>query len=291
MLLTIRRVTASSSISFEVYDFAFRIRSNVPETRRAFKRLYGDFTKPVSDATALDADFNADGDGRFFWQVGDKYGSEAALIPALWAFEAALCERMLLSQAARVAIHGVGVYSRNSAAVIVGRSGAGKSTLSLALARRAFAVASDDVTLVDPATLHLLPVPRCYHLDANSVAMLEADRFRFPRTWEDFHFLVPADLGVRAVPERTARYLILMSGPRQESPRLEPISQAEMAAQILAETGRAQLRDSDVIGVLARMAGAAGCYRLFPGQLGPTADMLADLLNSEGAECGASISA
>jgi hypothetical protein len=289
--LTTGRVTASSSISFEVYDFAFRLRSNVPETRRAFKRLYGGFRKPVPDASTLDADFNTDGSGKFVWQVGEKDGSEAALVPALWAFEAALCEQMLLSQAGRVAIHGVGVYSRSSAAVIVGRSGAGKSTLSLALARRGFAVASDDVMLVDPATLHLLPVPRCYHLDANSVAILEADKFRFPRAWQDFHFLVPADLGVRAVPERTARYLILLSGPRGEDPRLEPISQAEMVAQILAETGRAQLRDSDVIGVLARMAGAAGCYRLFPGQLSATADMLADLLNSEPAECGARISA
>ncbi len=286
MLLTTPRVTAGS-ISFQVYDFAFRLRSNVSETRRAFARLYGCFRKPIPDAGTLDAVFNADGNGRFFWQVGDKHGSQALLIPALWAFEAALCERMLLSQAGRVAIHGIGVYSRSSAAVIVGRSGAGKSTLSLALARRGFAVASDDVTLVDPATLHLLPIPRCYHLDANSVAVLEGDGFRFPRAWEDVHFLVPADLGVRAVPVRTARYLILISGPRREKPRLEPISQAEMVAQVLAETGRAQLRDSDVIGVLARMAGAAACYKLFPGELSATADMLADLLNNEPRDPGA----
>ena len=93
-----------------------------------------------------------------------------------------------------IAIHAATVYSRDSAVMLVGPSGAGKSTLSVALSRRGFTLATDDVAFIDPETLEVHPIPRCVHLDRRSVELLEADGFRLPESWKRISFVAPVDL-------------------------------------------------------------------------------------------------
>jgi hypothetical protein len=71
--------------------------------------------------------------------------------------------------------------------------------------------------------------------------------------------------------------LVFVVGPREEHPQLTPISQAEMAARLLQETGQGPLSNSETVGVLSRLAAGASCYKLIPGPLGPMADALAEL--------------
>ena len=74
--------------------------------------------------------------------------------------------------------------------MLVGPSGAGKSTLSVALSRRGFTLATDDVALLDPRTLHIFPIPSCVHLDRHSVLLLEADGVRLPNAGRQFSFVL-----------------------------------------------------------------------------------------------------
>jgi hypothetical protein len=177
-----------------------------------------------------------------------------------------------------MAIHGAAVYGPRSAAIILGRSGSGKTTLTVALSRRRLLVASDDVTFIDPKTLTLEPVPRCFHLDGTSVDLLKSDGFQFPACWNEFRFMAPADISPGSVPIRKADCLIFMVGSRKEKPELVAMSQAEMVGRVLSETGKSKHPERDEVAALTRLAGSLSCFRLEPGPLTETADAVASLL-------------
>jgi hypothetical protein len=266
---------------FRVYEFAFRFRTNQLSARHCLAGLYKQFIWSGAAGSAVPALLEGEQAGGFRWMLAEKSGMAADLAGALWSLEASVCEAIIRSQARSIAVHAATTFSGFSAALIVGTSGAGKSTLSLALARRGLAVASDDVSLVEPETLTVLPIPRCFHLDDRSVALLRADGLRFPMAGTGPFFPVPGDFGVTAIPPCRARLLVFISGPREERPQLTPVSQAEMAARLLQETGQGPLSNGETVGVLSRLAAGASCYKLIPGPLAATADALAELIQSE----------
>jgi hypothetical protein len=268
----------SFSDSFELYGLPFRLTSAQPDVLPLFRRLYHGFSSPAQQAN-VEAAFDACDEG-FCWRVGERNGSAKTFDAGMWALEAVLCESIIEAQRRRVPVHGGAVYSRNSAAVVFGKSGAGKTTLSVAMAKRGVQVASDDVTLIEPSTLNLNPLPRCFHLDARGVALLQADGYPVAESWSRFRFLTPFDLNANPIPQRGADFLIFLSPERAKTPALVPMTQAEMAAHLFAETGQGPIPFSETIPVLTRMAGAALCYRLIPGPLTETADLLAGLLQA-----------
>jgi hypothetical protein len=263
--------------SFCVFGFSFVLRTNHPESRDAFVRLYRQFESSIDAETAIEAVFRSQGD-EFRWQLGEKTGRASDVRGALWGLESALCEATLRSQQRLIAIHAATIYSRDSAVMLVGPSGAGKSTLSVALSRRGFTLATDDVALVDPNTLTVHPIPRCVHLDRQSVLLLEAECFHLPETWKRFSFLAPVDLDSRPIPQCGAGLLIYIAGPRAQRSRLKPVSQSEMAARLLSETGQGPLTDSENVAVFSRMSSSAACFHLIPGSLSETADLVAALI-------------
>ncbi len=262
---------------FCVYGFPFVLRTNHRDSREAILRLYRKLLSPRVGETGVEAFLGAETDG-FRWRLSEKAAAASDLRSALWGLESALCEAILRSQEQWIAIHAATVYSRDSAVILVGPSGAGKSTLSVALSRRGFTLATDDVALVDPQTLHVHPIPRCVHLDQESVRLLEADGLRLPDDWKRFSFLAPVDLDNRPIPECRAGLLIYIARPRAERPHLNAVSQSELAARLLSETGLGPLTDSENLAVLVRISSSAGCFHLVPGSLSETADLVSDLI-------------
>jgi len=262
---------------FEVYGCFFRFRTNHTDARRSIVRLYQQFRCVSRDETAVEAVLEGDRIDGFRWLVGESAGTASDLAGALWSLEAELCQAIIRSQRRCMAVHASVFYAGSSAILLVGRSGAGKTTLSLALARRGLVVGTDDVVLVEPETLNVLPIPRCFHLDGQSVALLEVDGFRFPPSWKRFSFMVPSDLCAQAISPCCAQLLVFMSEPRAGQPHISLTSQAEMVARLLSETGQGPLEDLQIVRGLSRLAGGALCYSLLRGPLAQTADALADL--------------
>jgi hypothetical protein len=272
--------------SFCVYDFSFRLRTNVPDVETLMVGLYRNFLAPGLDEPVSEALIERNRDSRFSWRLGDKAGTTSTLDSALWNLEAALCESIIVSQRRSIAIHAATIGIGNSIALLAGCSQAGKTTLSLALARRGLVVQGDDVALVEPATLKLFAIPRCLHVDDTGVALLEADGLRLPAAWPRFRFVTPSDLGVAAQPPSRARWLIFMRGPRAEHPAFATVSQAEMSARLLSETGRGPLTDPETVAVICGLASGAACFALTPGPLGETADAVVDLLRQSTSRAG-----
>jgi hypothetical protein len=262
---------------FCVYGFSFCLRTNHPDAREAFARLYRRFVKSGTDEVAVDALLESNRD-QFLWRLREKTVASLDLNSALLGLESALCEAIIRSQQSSIAVHAAALYSVDSVVLLVGPSGAGKSTLSLALSRRGMTAATDDVTLVDPKTLRVLPIPRPFHLDRQSVLLLEGDRMQLPEVWKRLSFMAPIDLDEKSVPQWRAGLLIFITGPRTRFPHLKPVSQSEMAARLLSETGEGPLTDSETVRVLSRVCGGASCFTLVPGPFAQTADALGELI-------------
>ena len=74
--------------------------------------------------------------------------------------------------------------------------------------------------------------------------------------------------------------LIFMRGPRAAHPSIAPVSQAEMTARLLSESGQGPLSDSETVAVICGLAAGASCFALTPGPLGETADAVAAVLTA-----------
>lgn len=263
--------------SFCVHGFPFVLRTNFGEARDSFARLYRQFLNPSSAEIGVEA-VVCDESDRFRWSFQEKTGASLDLGSALWSLESALCEAILRSQRRWIAIHAATVYSGDLAVMLIGPSGAGKSTLSVGLSRRGFALATDDVAFIDPETLDVHPIPRCVHLDRRSVELLDADGVRLPESWKRVSFVAPVDLNSQPIPRCRAGLLIYIAAPRAERPYFKPVSQSEMAARLLSETGQGPLSDSQALSVFAKVSSEAACFTLLPGSLSETADALSDLI-------------
>jgi hypothetical protein len=281
VLITTPNSRTASAESFCVYDFPFRLRTNVPDVHSLMAGLYRNFLTSSPKGEAADAVIEAHDSGEGFgWRLGAKSGTVSTLSGALWNLEAALCETIIRSQRSSIAVHAATIQIADSVAMVAGCSQAGKTTLSLALGRRGLPVLGDDVALVEPETLKVLPIPRCFHVDDGGADLLKADGLRLPDAWPRFRFIVPNDFGKLAKPPGRAGCLIFMRGPRAEHPSIAAVSQAEMTARLLSETGQGPLTDSETVAVICGLAAGASCFALTPGPLGETADLVVALLTA-----------
>lgn len=262
---------------FCVYGFAFSFCTNHSEARDPFVRLYRRFLTSDTKRVAAEALLESNRDG-FLWRFRERTATSSDLGSALLGLESALCDAIIRSQRSSIAVHAAAVYSADSAIMLAGPSGAGKSTLSVALSQRGLTVATDDASLVERETLSILPIPRPFHLDNRSVLLLEGEGLQFPQVWTRLSFMSPIDFDERSIPRWRAGFLIYVARPRAGCPLLKRVSQSEMAARLLSETGQGPLSDSETVRVLSRICSGASCFTLVPGPFAQTVDALADLI-------------
>ncbi len=160
----------------------FCIRSRVAEVAQGLIALYG--AHPVLDADSF-ADFDVSVDPaaglRRWWRPQLFFGVDGSSpfaplpgnqgLPMLeWGMNwcvSGSCHQYLVLHAA--------VLERNGRALVMpAPSGSGKSTLCAALLFRGWRLLSDELALIDPATGHLLPMPRAVSLKNASIEVLQA---------------------------------------------------------------------------------------------------------------------
>ncbi|NQD35745.1 HprK-related kinase A [Permianibacter sp. IMCC34836] len=77
----------------------------------------------------------------------------------------------------RVILHAAVLERAGRALILPGEPGAGKSTLTAALCQQGFRLLSDELCLIDPATLAITPVPRPVSLKNASIPLIQV---RYP---------------------------------------------------------------------------------------------------------------
>lgn len=170
-----------------------------------------------------------------------------------------------------IPVHGAALARDSAGVLLLAESGAGKTTLTLGLMRRGWQPLADDIVLIDPQTLSIVPFPRCFHVDDGTRALAMAEALV---EW-------PGSVKGYARPLRWAEvtsppHTVLLVERCTTCPsRMRGLTLAEAAAAIGSHAIRGRFARSHLAQVAVRLvAGACGGGRLNNGMLDDSLDLI-----------------
>ena len=189
-------------------------------------------------------------------------------------------------------VHAALVATPAQSALLIGRSGSGKSTTSVALAQAGLALYTDDVALVDRATLRPFSIPRPIKLDDRARRLLCARGVAIPPgSWigESVDRTVLPGMPPIGVPGPPLRTAIFFAEGRQRRVNLRTLTQAEAVMRLSLQSVSERFDTTGPSDGALDLINAVRCYELIAADLDATVGTLLDLLDAhEGASAGAS---
>jgi hypothetical protein len=79
-------------------------------------------------------------------------------------------------------------------------------------------------------------------------------------------------------PPARPRFVFLLEPERRQAPSIVPETQAQAASALLMQTGRGRFSDLEGVRAIARLTGAARCFRLWSGDLASTTGAVLELV-------------
>jgi hypothetical protein len=180
-----------------------------------------------------------------------------------------------------------GVVARNGGAILLpGGSGTGKSTLAAGLAGAGFSLGSDEVAVIDPLTLDVLPFVRGICVKEGSRTPLAAaypslltdtphSRFGGEEVW----YICPGPEAWLPAPT-PVRSVVVPRYAHDAETRLEPLSRSATLQILLQQSFSVPRHGSFGIGTLTDLLRNVDCYRLTVGSLGEAIRRLAELTDA-----------
>jgi hypothetical protein len=264
------RQVAAEPLNCCIAGVLVRVEGLPSPVRGRLSRLMGRLTAPpLSAPTEPALHLRAARHGRGDWTVRVGDGEPEAfhtLFRLLTYLEWCAVTSALSATTGLAAIHGATLSCGDATVLLLAQSGHGKTTLTLGLMERGWEPMSDDITLIDTATLRAHAFPRCFHIDS-------ATRIRL-RERSDLEW--PGTLALYVRPKHWAeeerRPTTIVQVERDflgtSASALAPVTRAEAAGAILGGTVHNQLSGSELAHVAVGLASQAhGCYRLNNGVL------------------------
>lgn len=163
-------------------SFITRIQTNLPELAAPIKTLYQDF--PLLDGPVV-TDYQLVIKSRARWRHGGAPYAELRFdgVPLFQPFERPLAlaylewglNHCIYSNAHQFLIFHAAVVDQNgSATLLAGRPGSGKSTLCAGLVHRGWRLLSDELALLRPQDLEIIPLARAISLKNQSIEIIKA---------------------------------------------------------------------------------------------------------------------
>jgi len=119
-------------------------------------------------------------------------------------------------------------------------------------------------------------------LDTHTLQLLRGIGASLPPQPVDKLFLTPSDFGVDLARPLKIETIIILTGEVSAGSTCSPVSQAETAAFLMAESGCGSHARSDMAMYLARLVSGVRCYTLARGDLRETLDTVVGLLDLQG---------
>lgn len=173
-------------------------------------------------------------------------------------------------------VHAAALVRGGRALLLVAESGGGKSTTTWAALHHGFALLSDELAPVDPASLVVHPYPRavCLKGDAPAGYPLPPGTVRASRT---------SCIAVRHVPTAAAAPLAALVyvsyQPTDPRPTIREITPAESAARLYANSLNPLAHGGEGLDAMASLAPRVRSFVLRSGDLPATCALLADALD------------
>jgi hypothetical protein len=175
-------------------------------------------------------------------------------------------------------LHGAALClpTRRAGIALAGDSRSGKTTAALALMLRGFVPFADDVALVDPEGLELRTLRRAFHVDAGTWSILEHLNGPLGRNDEDPPgYFLPPQWAEQPVP---LRWLLFLDLRPDREPQLIPMSTAEAATAILAQTLNLRNATKLALRTVNQLTQRVACFRFLTGDLPSSVAMIQQLV-------------
>ncbi len=194
-------------------------------------------------------------------------------------------------------LHAAVLERAGHALILPGEPGAGKSTLTAALCQQGFRLLSDEMCLIDPASLTVTPVPRPVSLKNASIPLIQA---RYPAAVFSepardtlkgtvAHMQAPRD-AVQRAGQRARAGLIVFPRYRAGSATLwQPVERPVAALRCIEQSFNYSLLGSLGFATAVALTAASSCHELVYSQLDDVIPLLARALDACAAEPGRSV--
>jgi energy-coupling factor transporter ATP-binding protein EcfA2 len=182
-----------------------------------------------------------------------------------------------------VHVHAALVATPNRSALLVGRSGSGKSTTSVALALAGLEVYTDDLALLDRATLRPLSLPRPVKLDHRARRLLQKRGLVLPcraSIGESIDRTALPGLPPMNVPGPPLAAAIFFVGNRRDRAEVRPLTGAEAVMRLVRNSASERIDSAGPSEGAVALVNAVRCYELIPGDLDSTVNAVLDLLQA-----------
>jgi HprK-related kinase A len=182
-------------------------------------------------------------------------------------------------------LHAAVLERHGRALILPAPSGSGKSTLCAALVFRGWRLLSDELTLLDPASCEVVPLPRPVSLKNASIGVLQvfAPEARFgPLVHETTkgsvgHFQPPADAVRRSAERALPGWVVLPSFEPGAEPRLEPLGKGRAMMRLIECAFNYNVHGARGFELLADVVERSDCYTFNYSRLDDAAEVFAAL--------------
>jgi hypothetical protein len=232
---------------------------------------------PRYDLVATPANWQVRVDGAVI-HTGDDF------LSALRTLEARVVRAALDRRDDMFQLHGAALCLpiERAGLVLAGDSGCGKTTLTMGLMLRGFVPFSDDVALLEPATLELRAFRRAFHINDEVWPRLETLGQSAPAPRDGpVGYFSPPQWAERPVP---VRWVLFPQYVPDQPPELTPLAPSEAATAILRHSTSLSRAARVALGTMARLIERSSCYRLAVGDLAGSVAVVHRLVTSHSRE-------
>jgi hypothetical protein len=175
-------------------------------------------------------------------------------------------------------VHAAALGRDGRALLLVAESGGGKSTTSWAALHHGFALLSDELAPIDPATQHVHPHPRalCLKSPPPDPYVLPKGTLQTPGGYYVAVRLLPTPPEPKPLP--LAALVYVSYRPDQPQPSLREITPAESAARLYAHCLNPLAHGGDGLDAAVDLARGVPSFVLHSGELARTCALLASVL-------------
>jgi HprK-related kinase A len=172
-------------------------------------------------------------------------------------------------------IHAAVLEKNGKALLLPAPPGSGKSTLCAGLAHSGWRLLSDELALIDPASGHVVPLPRPVSLKNQSIEILRsfAPQAVFNRTVDDTikgsvaHMRAPVDALTRAGETAAPGWIVMPRFEAGAQPQLQEISRARGMMALIENAFNFDLHGRRGFDVLGDFVDSCSCYAYTYGSL------------------------